>query len=790
MDRALLALAEETISVDRRIALVAVGGYGRGHLSPHSDIDLLILAANGEEDVDVSRLRAFSYSLWDAGWQVGHALRSPTQAVEFAKRDLFTATSLLTTRFIAGDPTTNEDFETRRDRWLRRHRAALLRRVLEDIRRRHRESERAGWALAPDLKQDTGGLRDVHALDWMLRIEGRSEPDGRLAHERGVLLAAREGLHAALRRKSDKLHIELQAEVARRLGFDPGDGVDAMMTEVHAAARVVEYVVTRAMEDLSQRTLGGPRRSGHSRVITPGIRLEDNTLRFTAADAGTARSLELLAAHARTGTRIAGPALDAMASAFAQARPARWTPAQKDAFFDVLRGRNAPAALELLEHLGGWRVLMPEWSHIRGRPQHDPYHRFTVDGHSITAVGELTRCLSEPVPANHALAIGDLETLYLATLLHDIGKGSGRNHSIEGAGIAADVARRMGLTGAQIAEVAGLVRHHLLLPDTATRRDLDDGSVIRAVVELAGDDRRLRQLYLLAVADGRATGPHAWNEWKASLVADLVTRALVALETGDVPRDGRVEDAVRRLEAYEPALAACSERVLATLPPSYLSSTPVPCMADEVRLLTAGVGPGQVHARYDHRAEPGHNNLTVCVADRPGTLARVAGVLALNRIDVLGARAYSTSDGLALTRVSVSAPDEAVGKQCLADLEAAFSGRLAVDARMHTKVGDYAVGAPVLPDIRLPDDVSETSTVVEVRGPDALGLLYAIASGLADLDLDIHVAKVDTLGDRVVDVFYVRTPWGSKLSGGQIEEVPRAILHRVRGLFGSPAGME
>lgn len=784
MDRALQALALDTIAVHESVAIVAVGGYGRGHLSPYSDIDLLILSAGGEADVDRQRLRAFTYALWDAGWQVGHALRSPGQAVDFASKDLPAATSILTTRLIAGNAGVFEDFCGRRDRWLTGKKRPLLRRLLDATRRRHREAERAGWALAPDLKEDIGALRDAQTLGWMEAIAGSQGLGSGLEEQSGVLLAAREGLHATLRRKSDKLHIELQPEVARHLGFGSEDGADTLMTEVHAAARDIEYALTLAMEDTARGILGGPRRSGRSAVITSSVRLEDNTLRFVSDTVDVTSSLKLLAAHASTGNRIALDALNKMALAFEGAPPQVWTEDQRSAFFEMLRGPHGPSALELLEHLRGWEVMMPEWSRIRGRPQHDPYHRYTVDGHSFVAVGALTACLAEPVPSNHAHAIGDLTTLYLATLLHDIGKGTKHDHSVEGASIAGDVARRIGMSEDEIQEVVGLVRFHLLLPGTATRRDLDDGSVIKAVVARAGDGRRLRQLYLLAVADGRATGPHAWSEWKASLVADLVSRALLAFETGEVPPDRGVAVAADRLEAFEPALAGRSHRILASLPPSYLTSTPVADMADEIRLLAAGAKPGHMHSRLAVGSEPEQSILTVCVADRPGTLARIAGVLALNRIDVLDANAYTTTDGLALTRVTVVTPSAAAAENCLADLEAAFSGHLAVEARMHSKVSDYRSGVRIVPDIRILHDASMASTVVEVRGPNELGLLYAITAGLADLDLDIHVAKIDTLGDRVVDVFYVRSQWGSKLSAGQTKEVPRAILHRVQNLFG------
>ncbi|MGH2703195.1 MAG: ACT domain-containing protein, partial [Actinomycetota bacterium] len=651
-------------------------------------------------------------------------------------------------------------------------------------RHRHRTSERAGWALAPELKEGTGGLRDVDTLGWMMTIACEEEPVPRSEDAAGLLLAAREGLHAVLRRKSDRLLIELQPEVADRLGYTSPDAVDDMMARVHSAARVIEHSTRGAMEDLSERTLGGPRRSGSSRRVAEGIRLDDNLLRFEGEDIDAAGALRLLGAHAHGGQRIAPVALNVAARAFDASRPARWSESERRAFLGLLRGPHALGALELLEHLGGMRSLLPEWERIRGRPQHDPYHRYTVDGHSFVAVRELTSLLDAPWLLTHAREIGDLDTLYVATLLHDIGKGSGRDHSEAGAEVALAIARRMGFSPTAAEEIAELVRHHLLLPDTATRRDTDDGSVIESVANACGGALRLRQLLLLSIADGRATGPNAWSEWKNSLVTNLAARTLVALETGDLPARSGVSEAAHALETYEPLLAGRTEPVLASLPPSYLASTPVHDMAEEIRLLLANPRPGETLSRFDDSGEPGRSVLTVCVMDRPGTLARIAGALALNRIDVLGARAYSTSGGVALTRVIVVSPDEVSKARFTSDLKAAFSGHLALDASMLAKVKDYRPAEAIVPEIRVLDDASAGSTVVEVRAPDTIGLLYAVAAGLADLELDIHVAKIDTLGDRVVDVFYVRTLWGSKLSERQALEVPRAVLHRTEGLFG------
>ena len=786
MDRALGALAGETITEGGSVALVAVGGYGRGELSPHSDIDVLVLCRLGPEGIEAERLRAFLYPLWDSGWPLGHALRTPAEAVDFARRDLHAAAALLSARPLAGDVELFEELIVRRARWLHAKRRALLRRIADESIRRRRAAERAGWALAPDLKDDSGGLRDVHLLEWLQVIGGEVDLGEEVASASGVLLAGREALHSLVTRKSDRLRMDLQPLVAARCGYD-GDGsaaADALMAEIHSAARVIEYATTIALEETAERVLAGPRRSGSSARLT-GVQVSDGRLRLDHKAPAVTDVINLLAAHSHSGKRIARSSLALAAGSFDRPRHVDWDERLRDAFLRLLRGRHAPAALELIELLGGWPVLLPEWGSVRGRPQHDPYHRYTVDGHCFAAVGELSRVVEEqPAAQNHAAVIGNLDTLYLATLLHDVGKGSEGDHSIAGAAIAERIARRLGFADDYAREVEALVRHHLLLPFTATRRDLEDPGVVAMVADAAGSGRRLRQLALLTIADGRATSAHAWTEWKASLVNELIGRCLVALEGGEPPGRPDVAEAARALEAREPLLAGRAEDLLATLPPSYSSSTPVDHMAQEMKLLLRRPRPGEILSRLDGVPGADTSVLTVCCIDRPGTLARIAGTLALNRISVVTARAYVTNQGVALTRVVTSTPPSTLQSKLRADLDAVFAGRVALDSRMLAKVRDYHPQSSIPLDISVLDDASETSTVVEVRGPDVLGLLYATSAGIADLDLDIHVAKVDTLGSRVVDVFYVRTSWGSKLTAEQAAELPRAIEHRIRGLFG------
>jgi len=782
------------------VAVVAVGGYGRGELSPHSDVDLLVLVDDrrrpGPED-----LRGLLYPLWDAGFQVGHAVCSPKEAIERARGDLEAATSLLEARLVAGPAGLMDEMTGRRRRWLERDGRRLARRLLEVTAERHLRVERAGWVLAPDLKQDVGGLRDLHAVGWLAAVAGWPRPAGRpeLLRAGELLLAVREALHGQTRRKTDRVRADLQPAVAKALGLDGTDGVDQLMAAVHTAARTVEYLAAVETRTLAERLLGGPRRSGLVRRLEPGgIRLEDGLLvvdtpvaepapgrtRPPAPDAEVLLAMRLLAARARTGRQIARPTLTWLEQTFDRTPLEGWSEPLRAAFMTVLRGPEAVGACELLDHVGGWTVLLPEWAPVRGRVQHDPWHRYTVDGHAFAAAAEVSRLLEQDErAAGTAEAAGDLDALYLAAVFHDIGKGSGEDHSVAGELLTRRALARMGLDADELEEVAVLVRHHLLLVETATRRDLDDPSVVEGVAAALGSPRRLRLLHLLTVADGLATGPAAWNDWKGTLVADLAARVLHVLERGVAPGPGDPEALARKVEAVRPALAGRAARLLATLPGSYPSAVAVDELAEELELLADPPGPGAVRYRVDPSGD-GHGLVTVCAADRPGTLARTTGVLALHRVSVLRAHAWSTSAGLALQRFAVQAPPAIRWERLGADLDAAWAGRLAVEARLERKARDYRPPAPLEPDVRVLPEESAHSTVVEVRAADALGLLHAIAAALGDLDLDVRVAKIDTLGDRVVDTFYVRSPWGAKLSDDQAAELGLAVRYRATRLLG------
>lgn len=773
-------LCGETLGDDRVIAVVAVGGYGRGELSPHSDIDLLLLPARART-VTTETLRPLLYPLWDAGFQVGHAVLSGKEAIARAGDDLQAATALLSARLVWGCHDTFGDLIERRTRMLAKHRRVLARRIIETAEARRFRAERVGWTLAPDIKKDSGGLRDIHTTSWLEAVGAASPPEKNMKEAHGTLMAVREALHGVVPRRSDRLRLDLQTPIAKLLGEDDENGRDVLMSAVHDAGRTIEHLSRLLVEQHHTSIFAGPRRSGSVKTAGDGIWVEDSRIRTRRAPVDIEEALEVVAVVAQEGKLTDSAATQHLVDAFASANAGTWTARARDAFVRILGGTHPVTALELLDHVGAWRSLMPEWDGIRALAQHDPYHRYTVDGHSFRAVA----ALSTFARGLHAMdgSTARSRPLLVAALLHDIGKGSGRDHSIVGAETAAKVADRMGLPDTETEQVVTLVRHHLLLSDTATRRDIDDGAVVEAVVAAVKDRDVLDMLYLLSGADGIATGPDAWTPWKASLVERLYQRVALALETGSIPQRNDVTARLREIEAYDPLISGIAAGVLETMPPSYLSATSIPDIVEDIHLLRSVPIPGRVVSRIDDATQQEQKVITACFRDEPGSLARTAGVLTLHRVSVLSAAAYSTKTGAALERFVVSAPDTVDWTVVETDLSDAFSGRLALEARLARKVADYRTKAHLDVDIRALPEESRHSTVIEVRAPDALGLLYAVCSAIADLGLNIHVAKIDTLGSRVVDVFYLRTGGGDKLDERQIAELGLAVRHRITSLL-------
>ncbi len=730
----LLAGVAEDLGADD-VAIVAVGGYGRAELSLHSDIDVVLLHT-GRSDIGTLADRLW-YPIWDEGVKLGHSVRTVREALALAADDLDTATSLLQVRHVAGDEGLTEELAARAlGQWQKRAKR-WLGDLSERVRARHEQAGEVAFLLEPDLKEGRGGLRDVHALRWAEAARSLlwQGDDPALVEGYRTLLSTRVELHRITTRAGDRLLLEDQDAVAEALG---AASADDLMRGVAEAARTIAWRSDDAWQRIDA-SLSGPLgfRSRRDKAVGPGLVLRDGEVHLTAeASAATDPSLVLRAAAAAAGAgvHIHRGSLDRLVEQ-AGPLPDPWPDDVRAALVDLLlAGPRAIPVIEALDQLDLWVHVFPEWPAVRSKPQRNAYHRFTVDRHLVEAA------------ANAAALVARTDRpdlLVLGTLLHDIGKGYPGDHTAVGIELVGTIGARLGLPPEDVAVLQAMVRHHLLLPDVATRRDLDDSATITAVAEAVGDQLTLGLLGALTEADSLATGPAAWGRWKADLVRELVRR------TAHVLGGGAAEDVRDDFPtAAHLALLAAGRQVL--------------------------------HGEGDR--------LTVVTQDRPGLFSRVTGVMALHGLGVLDA-AVTSVDGMALEvlKVESSFGPTISWDKVVTDLESAIDGRLALQARLAERARVYGArrqSRPISepPRVLVDNSASLGATVVEVHAPDAMGVLYRVTRALSELDLDIVSAKVQTLGDRVVDAFYVRGPSGAKIEDPTVlVEIERALLHELAG---------
>lgn len=818
-----------------RLAVVAVGGYGRRELCPGSDVDLLLLHDRLERPALEFVVRQVVYPLWDAGLTVGYAVRNRREAVA-AVDDVDTATSMLDLRTVCGDRGLAQLARTEVLRRLRQrpHRfLAALRRA--DRVRRHKAGD-AAEAIEPDLKSGAGGLRDVQSLSWaaaaLVGVSGLDPlvPAGylgaadrpRLVQARERLLAARVALHleagaraASAPVKSEVLRLDLQDAVAARLGFTDRDehelAAHRLLRELILAARVVDHVHRRAWSLIDADLVRGARRRRRpTERDHDGFELVDGVLRLPDTfDLDTTElPTRLLAALADTGA-----VLDRRSAARIRRRvddgdaPWTWTDTQRERFVRVLwRGGVMVPALAELDDVGLLTAMLPEWEPLRGRPQRNPYHRYPLDRHAWHAaanLGDLVR--REPWAAEALRLVDDREGLLLGVLLHDVGKAVGEPHAETGVEVARAITRRMGAAPATVDLVARLVRLHLRLPDAARRRDVTDPALARALAADIGDRATLACLHLLAAADGRATGPTAWSAWTAALVQTLITKvdAVLDEQDGTTARDLEHEAAVatvREAQRLAPELgtdAAAVREHLALLPTRYARSVSARAVVRHTLMALQEPGPTEVRTRVtpgEDRldGEERVDELDVVALDHPGWFAKVAGVVALHGGSILAADAFNREDGLAVDTFRVRPPDGASGAWWAAvegDLAEAAAGKLAIRARVLRRAraagGRPSPSDDVATRITAEPDPAGRSTLLEVHTRDRVGVLYAIATALAELQLDIVVARIQTLGREVVDVFAVRDADGNPLDAHHLDELELAVAGAIEELSGT-----
>jgi [protein-PII] uridylyltransferase len=737
-----LAGRAAAIGLNDGATLLAVGALGRRELCPHSDLDLVIVH---DRRPDADRLaEQLWYPLWDAGIGLDHSVRTPGQVVQVAATDLRAALGLLEARHLAGDRAL---FDKVNDAVRQSWRAGIRSRFDELVEMTQTRWSRNGdvaHRVEPDLKNGRGGLRDVYLLDALAAAQLIDRPGAEVAEARELLLDVRTELHRLAGRARDVLRAQDADEVACAL--DLGDRFElarAMSRSARIVAYAVEVGLRSARSALPRRGLAALRRAPVRRPLDDGV-VEHAGEVALARDAAAAKDpalvLRVAATAARTGLPIAAGTLNKLADTAPELR-APWPKAALDELLSLLGcGRPLVEVVEALDRGGLWGRIFPEWGAVRDLPPRDRAHVWTVDRHLVEVTSQaarLTTLVSRP------------DLLLLGALLHDIGKGRDEDHSIVGEGLAHQVGTRLGLSEPDVRTLAATVRHHLLLPHTATRRDLDDEATVRRVVETLGDDPVLLELlHALAEADSLGTGPGVWGFWKRTLIDDLVARCRAVMTGEPMPAPARLDQ--QRIEL--------ADRVVQTGRP-------------QVTLAPAtGAEPGVVAT------------LMVALPDRPGALSLTAGVIALHSLAVHAAE-MSSHEGVAVTTFTVSPrfgrlPDPTL---LLGDVVKAGDGTLVLSEALARKERDYATpGAaeePAKPRVLWFDDEASGAVVLELRGIDRIGLLHRVAAALESCGTDIRWARVETLGSSVVDSFCLGEASGAVgLTRAQRRRVEQAVL--------------
>ncbi|MQY39358.1 Bifunctional uridylyltransferase/uridylyl-removing enzyme [Streptomyces sp. RB17] len=751
-------------------SLVAVGGYGRGELSPRSDLDLLLLHDGSDPKAVAAVADRLWYPIWDLGLALDHSVRTPAEARKTAGEDLKVQLGLLDARHLAGDLGLTAGLRTAVLADWRNQAPKRLPELQELCAERAERQGELQYLLEPDLKEARGGLRDATALRAVAASWLADAPREGLADARRRLLDVRDALHLATGRATDRLALQEQDQVAAELGLLDAD---TLLRQVYEAARVISYASdvtwrevgrvlrSRAVRPRLRAMLGGGKPVAERSPLAEGVVEQDGEVvlaRAARPERDPVLPLRAAAAAAQAGLPLSLHAVRRMA-ATVRPLPTPWPAEAREQLVTLLgSGRPTVDVWEALEAEGLISRLLPDWERVRCRPQRNAVHVWTVDRHLIeTAVraSELTRRVSRP------------DLLLVAALLHDIGKGWPGDHSVAGEIIAKDVAARIGFDRADVAVLSALVRHHLLLIETATRRDLDDPVTVRAVAEAVGTQSTLELLHALTEADALATGPAAWSSWRGSLVADLVRRVSAVL-AGDAP------------DEPEPAAPTAEQERLAI--EAYRTGGPVLAL----RAQTEPV-PEQESAQ-----EPLGVELLIAVPDQPAVLPAVAGVLAVHRLTVRTAELRAlrlpddVDDGSVLLlnwRVAAEYGSLPQATRLRADLVRALDGTLDIAGRLAERDAAYPrrrgwVAPP--PRVTVAPAASHHATVIEVRAQDAPGLLYRIGMALEKAGVRVRSMHVSTLGSNAVDAFYVTTGAGQPLPGEDAGSLARVLEETLR----------
>ena len=802
------------------LTIMAVGGYGRGEMAPHSDVDIAFLTPIKQTPWCEQVIEAMLYFMWDLGLKVGHSSRSLDDMVRMCRSDLTIRTAMLEGRYIWGDQTL---FEEARRRFLEEVVKGTERQfVAEKLAERDERHKRLGdsrYVVEPNVKEGKGGLRDLHTLYWIgkyiHKVQDASElvKVGLLSQEEyrsfrraeTFFWAVRYHLHTITRRAEDRLTFDLQREVAMRMNFSDRPGksaVERFMQYFFLQAKVVGNLTGVFLAQLDEQFAHQKPRGffagfrARSRMVK-GYRVTGGKLRALEDDwfvRDPVRLLEIFAIADGEGLEIHPEPLRLISRDNRLiSGEVRRDPRANALFLDLLTSRNDPEkVLRWLNEAGVFGRFIPDFGRVNAQMQFDMYHHYTVDEHTIHAIGLLARIEKGELKQDHPLAneivhkVQSRRALYCAVLMHDIAKGRGGDHSVLGADIAMKLCPRLGLDDDETELVAWLVRHHLLLSSTAQKRDLADWKTIADFVEVVQSVDRLRQLTLLTIVDTRAVGPNTWNSWKRQLIHELHDAAEERLRLGHV-QHGRVERIDAKKRVVGDRLGANRNLVGdlgKLLGDAYWIAEPDDIIAKNLTLL--GEARGQPLAiASEYYAARGATLVTVVATDHPGLFYRIAGGIHLAGGNIIDARIHTARDGMAVDNFLVQDP---LGRPFMEDsqlarLQTAIEDALANRVKLVPQLAARPLARPrqeafdVRPRVIFDNKASSRFTVVEVNARDRPALLNRLARALFESRLMVHSAHIATYGERAADTFYVTDLLGEKIdSQTRLKAVEKRLL--------------
>ncbi|SNB45557.1 [protein-PII] uridylyltransferase [Geobacter sp. DSM 9736] len=804
-----------------QLTLVAIGGYGRGELNPFSDIDLMFLHRGKDPQLIEDIAQKLLYFLWDMRLDVGYSVRTVGDCIEMSAADTTVKTALLDSRYIAGSRVFFKEFQKSLvTQIVGKGSDPFIAQKLEEMKKRREKYGSSVYILEPNIKESEGGLRDLHSALWVAKIKYKVTNQRELIIK-GVLSEAelnaynealsylwrlRNEVHYLAGRKNDQISFEAQAKLAEFFGYqDRGKtlAVEDFMRDYYLHATKVEHLSSLLVSRCVRRDEGPRKILGYFirrpigegfYVIRGELVLPDESI--IEKDPSKLMKIFEYAQNQGVSLHINVKSLIRKSLHLVNDRFRR-SKEVNHSFFNILRAEKGVAeTIKLMHHLELLNKFIPEFEHLYCKVQHDLYHIYTIDMHSLLAVEELVNLWKgehEELRLLTQLAreVDKRELLLLAVLFHDIGKGEGGGHADKGADMMPTIARRMGLSKEDSARLEFLVRTHLLMAHIAQRRDLHDEKMIIEFAKQMQNSENLKMLYLLTYADIKAVGPDVWTDWKALLLQELYEKAFQVLERGDFKleaRSERVKAVKRRVQElledeYQGALVREELRALTT---RHLLSNQPAILAEHVRILLALQSQPLV-MRVVHQMDLGYSTFTISTFDIPGLFSMITGVMAANGMNILGAQVHTSSNGKALDLLQVNSPqgflvlDESRWKKLEEDMRLVLEGKIQVRDLVEKRQRPTLL--PEKPKRRPPsrveidNDVSDDYTVIDIYTNDKVGLLYRITSTLTDLGLYIGVSKISTKVDQVADVFYVKDIFGQKITREEkLEEIKTRLL--------------